>query len=123
MSFPNTKRREYLAEEFLGVEAAGNFADGGEGGAELDGDELGGEGLLEGGAGGVEIGGGGFEAGLVAGVDGDEEIVGGGGTLHGGIEDGLGEGVEAFAGFAGDADGGGGVLPGGVDAEVAFVED
>ena len=91
---------EDFAEELLGIEAAGYVADGVEGSAELEGCELGGEGLLEAMAGGFEIVCGGLEAGLVAGVDGDEEVIGADGASHGGIENGLGEGIEAVAGLA-----------------------
>ena len=99
-SLPDAERGEDFAEEFLGVEAAGDLAHGIQSGAKLKGNELRGNGPFEGLTGRVQEAGGGFEAGLVPGVDGDHEIIRAPRAAHGGVEDALGECVEALAGLA-----------------------
>ena len=59
-SLPDAECRKDFAEQFLGVEPAGDLANGIQRGAKLDGDELRGDCLLHGIAGRVQVAGGGF---------------------------------------------------------------
>jgi len=121
-SFPDAEAAEDDAEQLFGVGFADDFADGIEGGAEFFGDEFDGEAIGEGLIGGGEKGAGAFEAGLVAGVDGDGPIALGSATAEDLLLDGGSELIEAGAGRAGNADGSS-AGPGGIFAEVGFIED